>query len=40
MAAMAGGSGMLQPTFAAVAPAFVAIVIGMTVLLFKEDGPA
>jgi lipopolysaccharide export system permease protein len=38
MAAMAGGAGVLEPAFAAVAPAFVAIVIGMTVLLFREDG--
>lgn len=40
MAAMAGGAGVLEPAFAAVAPAFVAIVIGMTVLLFREDGRA
>jgi len=38
MAAMAGAAGVLQPAFAAVAPAFVAIVIGTTVLLFREDG--
>ncbi len=40
MAAMAGAAGVLQPAFAAVAPAFVAIVIGTTVLLFREDGRA
>ena len=40
MAAMAGGAGVLEPAFAAIAPAFVAIVIGMTVLLFREDGRA
>lgn len=38
MAAMAGSAGILEPTFAAVAPAFVAFVIGTTVLLYKEDG--
>lgn len=40
MAAMAGAAGVLEPAFAAVAPAFVAIVIGTTVLLFREDGRA
>ncbi|UJW85733.1 LptF/LptG family permease [Devosia sp. SL43] len=38
MADRAGSSGVLDPTFAAVGPAFVAIVIGVTVLLHKEDG--
>lgn len=38
MADRAGSTGVLDPTFAAVGPAFVAIVIGVTVLLFKEDG--
>jgi lipopolysaccharide export system permease protein len=38
MASMAGGAGVLDPTFAATGPAFVAIVIGVTVLLHKEDG--
>ena len=38
MAAMAGAAGVLGPTFAAVAPAIVAMVIGTTVLLFREDG--
>src|SRR5690606_38280165 len=38
MAAMAGATGILQPAFAAFAPAIVAIVIGTTVLLFREDG--
>ena len=40
MAAMAGAAGVLRPAFAAIAPAFVAIVIGTTVLLFREDGRA
>src|SRR5690606_26799090 len=38
MADRAGSSGVLDPTFAAVGPAFVAIVIGVTVLLHREDG--
>lgn len=38
MAAMAGSAGVLDPAFAATGPAFVAIVIGVTVLLHKEDG--
>jgi lipopolysaccharide export system permease protein len=38
MAAMAGSAGILQPAFAAFAPAFVALVIGTTVLLYREDG--
>jgi len=40
MADRAGSSGVLDPTFAAIGPAFVAIVIGLTVLLFREDGRA
>ena len=40
MADRAGSTGVLEPTFAAVGPAFVAIVIGVTVLLHKEDGRA
>lgn len=40
LAAMAGGAGALEPLFAAVAPAVVAIIIGTTVLLYKEDGRA
>lgn len=40
MADRAGSTGVLDPTFAAVGPAFVAIVVGVTVLLFKEDGRA
>ena len=40
MADRAGSTGVLDPTFAAVGPAFVAIVIGVTVLLHKEDGRA
>ncbi|WEJ57429.1 LptF/LptG family permease [Devosia sp. FJ2-5-3] len=38
MADRAGSTGVLDPTFAAVGPALVAIVIGVTVLLHKEDG--
>lgn len=38
MAALAGAAGVLGPSFAAIAPAVVAMVIGTTVLLFKEDG--
>jgi lipopolysaccharide export system permease protein len=38
MAATAGTAGILQPAFAAFAPAFVALVVGTTVLLFREDG--
>lgn len=40
MASMAGGAGVLNPGFAAAGPALVAIVIGVTVLLHKEDGRA
>lgn len=40
VAAMAGAAGVLGPAFAALVPAFVAIVIGTTVLLFREDGRA
>lgn len=40
MAAMAGGSGVLNPVYAAAGPAVVAVVIGVTVLLHKEDGRA
>ena len=38
MADRAGSAGVLVPAFAAIGPAFVAIVIGVTVLLYKEDG--
>ena len=38
MADRAGSTGVLDPTFAAVGPAFVAIVAGLTVLLYREDG--
>jgi Predicted permeases len=38
MADRAGSTGVLDPTFAAVGPALVAIVIGVTILLHKEDG--
>lgn len=40
MAGMAGHVGVLKPAYAATGPAFVAIVIGVTVLLHKEDGRA
>jgi lipopolysaccharide export system permease protein len=40
MADRAGASGVLDPAFAAWGPAFIAIVIGLTVLLRKEDGRA
>jgi len=39
-AAMAGGAGVLNPIYAAAGPALVAVVIGVTVLLHKEDGLA
>lgn len=38
MADRAGSTGVLHPVFAAVGPAVVAIVIGVAVLLQKEDG--
>ena len=38
LATRSGFAGVLDPTFAAAGPAFVAIVIGLTVLLYKEDG--
>ena len=38
MADRAGSAGVLEPTFAACGPAFMAIIIGLTVLLYKEDG--
>lgn len=38
LADRAGSAGVLDPALAAVGPAFVAIVIGVTVLLHKEDG--
>jgi len=38
MADRAGTSGVLDPLFAALGPAIVALVIGTTVLLYKEDG--
>lgn len=40
LAYRSGYAGVLDPAFAAVGPAFVAIVIGLTVLLYKEDGRA
>jgi lipopolysaccharide export system permease protein len=40
MSERAGSGGVLEPAFAALGPAFVAIVIGVTVLLYKEDGRA
>jgi lipopolysaccharide export system permease protein len=38
MADRAGATGVLNPVHAAIGPAFVAIVIGVTILLRKEDG--
>jgi lipopolysaccharide export system permease protein len=38
MADRAGSTGVLNPIFAAVGPAVVAIIIGVTVLLRQEDG--
>ena len=38
MADRAGTTGVLDPYFAAMAPAVIAIVIGITILLHKEDG--
>ena len=38
LATRRGFAGVLDATFAAAGPAFVAIVIGVTVLLYKEDG--
>lgn len=38
LATRAGNAGLLDPIFAAVGPAFGAICVGLTVLLFKEDG--
>lgn len=40
LANRSGFAGVLDPAFAAAGPAFVAIVIGLTVLLYKEDGRA
>ncbi|SFZ80895.1 lipopolysaccharide export system permease protein [Devosia enhydra] len=40
MADRAGSAGVLDPLLAAVGPAGVAIVIGLTILLHKEDGRA
>jgi lipopolysaccharide export system permease protein len=37
-ASMAGAAGIVQPAFAAFAPALVAMIVGTTVLLYKEDG--
>lgn len=38
MADRSGSTGVLDPLFAALAPAAIAIVIGVTVLLHREDG--
>jgi lipopolysaccharide export system permease protein len=38
MADRAGSAGVLDPIFAAAGPAFVTLVIGLTILLYKEDG--
>ena len=40
MADRAGSAGVLDPTFAAWGPAIVAMIIGVTILLHKEDGRA
>jgi lipopolysaccharide export system permease protein len=40
LANRSGSAGVLDPAFAAAGPAFVAIVIGLTVLLYREDGRA
>ena len=40
MADRAGSSGVLNPAFAAWGPAVVSTIIGLTVLLYKEDGRA
>lgn len=40
MADRAGSAGVLDPTFAAIGPALVAVMIGLTVLLHREDGRA
>lgn len=40
MADRAGSAGVLDPTLAACGPAFVAVVIGLTMLLYREDGRA
>ena len=40
MADRAGSAGVLDPVLAAIGPAVVAIVIGTTVLLYREDGRA
>lgn len=38
LATRSGAAGVLDPAFAALGPAFAAICIGLTVLLYKEDG--
>lgn len=38
LAYRSGYAGVLDPVFAASGPAFAAIVVGLTVLLYKEDG--
>jgi lipopolysaccharide export system permease protein len=38
MADRAGSAGILDPTFAACGPAFVTLVTGLTLLLYREDG--
>ncbi|MEO6015532.1 MAG: LptF/LptG family permease [Devosia sp.] len=40
LANRSGFAGVLDPAFAALGPAFVAIVIGLTALLYREDGRA
>lgn len=40
MSERAGSGGVFDPMLAAIGPAFAAIVVGVTVLLFREDGRA
>ncbi len=40
LATRSGVAGVVDPAFAAAGPAFVAMVIGLTVLLYREDGKA
>lgn len=40
MSERAGAGGVFDPVFAAIGPAFVAVLVGVTVLLHKEDGRA
>jgi lipopolysaccharide export system permease protein len=40
LASHSGSAGVVDPAFASAGPAIVAIVVGLTVLLYKEDGRA